>query len=52
MQSPIEKYSQIIDMAEDGYNFQEIVRESDYSKSELLLALNKLITTDLKLLYH
>jgi len=52
MRSPIEKYSQIIDMAEDGYNFQEIVRESDYSKSELLLALNKLITTDLKLPYH
>ena len=52
MQNFVEKYSQLIDMIDNNCHFSEIVRESEFSKSEVLLAIYKLISNDLRLPYH
>ena len=52
MQSPKEKYSQIIDMVDSNLDFGEMLEELDYSKSELLLAIHKLINSKETIPYH
>ena len=52
MQSPKEKYSQIIDMVDNNLDFGEMLEELDYSKSELLLAIHKLINAKETIPYH
>ena len=52
MQNPQEKYSQIIDMVESNLDFGEMIEELNYSKSELLLAIHKIINSKEIIPYH